>query len=54
MLQMSDELESVILKNPTEVALLEVARNQGMFTIKEDALVKAFKREVPIEEVNKL
>ncbi|MEK7575216.1 MAG: GspE/PulE family protein [Patescibacteria group bacterium] len=53
-LQMSDTLEQVILKNPTEAALFEVARAQGMLTLKEDALIKAFRKEVPIEEVNKL
>jgi hypothetical protein len=34
--------------------LLRVARLQGMLTLKEDALVKAFNREIPIEEVNRL
>ena len=53
-LQMSDTLEQVILKNPTEAALFEVARAQGILTLKEDALIKAFRKEVPIEEVNKL
>ena len=53
-LKMSKELEAVILKNPVEADLLRVARLQGMLTLKEDALVKAFNREIPIEEVNRL
>ena len=53
-LQMSKELEAVILKNPTETELFKVARRQGMFTLKEDALIKAFRKEIPIEEGNKL
>ena len=53
-LQMSKDLEAVILKNPTEAALMKVARAQGMLTLKEDALTKAFRKEIPIEEVNKL
>ena len=53
-MQMSKELEAVILKNPTEAAVYSVARSQGMLTLKEDALIKAFRKEIPIEEVNRL
>lgn len=53
-MQMSKELEAVILKSPTEADCYKVARSQGMLTLKEDALLKAFKKEIPIEEVNRL
>lgn len=53
-LQMSKELETAILKNKTETEFLEVARKQGMLTLKEDAWIKAFKKEIPLEEVNRL
>jgi type IV pilus assembly protein PilB len=53
-LMMNRELEQVILKNPTETEIVRVARQQGMLTIKEDAILKAFNGEVPFEEVNKL
>ncbi len=53
-LPMTKELEVVILSNPTEAELFKVARRQGMLTLKEDALIKAFRKEIPIEEVNKL
>ncbi|MDO8591106.1 MAG: GspE/PulE family protein, partial [bacterium] len=53
-LQMSKDLETVILKNPSEAELLKVARAQGMLTLKEDALTKAFRKEISIEEVNRL
>ncbi len=53
-LQMSKDLEAVILKSPTDASLYKVARDQGMFTLKEDAMVKALRKEIPIEEVNKL
>ena len=53
-MQMSKELEAVILKSPTEAECYKVARNQGMLTLKEDALLKAFNKEIPIEEVNRL
>jgi type IV pilus assembly protein PilB len=53
-LAMTKDVEQVILKNPTEVELLKVARQQGMLTMKEDAIVKAFARIIPFEEVNTL
>lgn len=53
-LPMDKEIEAVILKDPTELALLKVARSRGMLTMKEDAIIKAFNRIIPIEEVNTL
>lgn len=53
-LAMDKEIEQVILKNPTEVELLKVAREKGMLTMKEDAILKAFQRIIPFEEVNTL
>ncbi|MEK7087875.1 MAG: GspE/PulE family protein [Patescibacteria group bacterium] len=53
-LKMDRELEQTILKNPTESDIMRVARKQGMLTLKEDAMIKAFKHEIPWEEVNKL
>lgn len=51
---MTKEVEEVILKNPTEPELYKVARSQGMLTMKEDAIVKAFQRFIPFEEINTL
>ncbi len=51
---MSKEIENAILKNPTEVELYRIARSQGMLTFKEDAYIKAFRKEIPVEEVNRL
>ena len=53
-LAMDKDVEQVILKNPTEVELLKVARQKGMLLMKEDAIVKAFQRIIPFEEVNTL
>jgi type II secretory ATPase GspE/PulE/Tfp pilus assembly ATPase PilB-like protein len=47
-------MEQVILKNPTEAAVYEVARRNGMFTMKEDAMLKMFQGKIPFEEVNTL
>jgi type IV pilus assembly protein PilB len=54
MYEMSPELEDRILKNPLESAIYEVVRKQGMITLKEDAIIKAVKKIIPFEEVNKL
>ncbi len=53
-LSMDKDLEAVILKNPTDTSLMKIAREQGMLLMKEDALIKAFNKEIPFEEVNKL
>lgn len=53
-LQMDHDLEQAVLKNPVEGEIMRVARKQGMLTMKEDAMLKAFRHEIPWEEVNKL
>ncbi len=52
--KMDKEIESVILKNPTELEISRLLRQKGMLTMKEDAIIKAFQRVAPFEEVNKL
>lgn len=51
---MDKEVEAIILKDPTEQALYKAARAQGMLSMKEDAIVKAFGRIIPFEEINTL
>ena len=53
-LEMDKDIEGIILKNPTEPALYEAARSKGMLTMKEDAILKAFQKVIPFEEVNTL
>jgi type IV pilus assembly protein PilB len=53
-LEMDKQIESVILKDPTEIELYKVARAKGMLSMKEDAIIKAFQRIIPFEEVNTL
>jgi len=48
------EIERAILQNATEDALYKLARSKGMMTMKEDAITKAFRGEIPWSEVNKL
>ena len=54
MFAMDRDIEQVILKTPTELEVSRIVRSKGMMTLKEDAIVKAFQRIIPIEEVNKL
>ena len=53
-LEMDKNIEAAILKNPTETELYKVARAKGMLSMKEDAILKAFQRIVPFEEINTL
>jgi type IV pilus assembly protein PilB len=53
-LPITREIERTILTDPTEQAIWKVARAQGMFTMKEDAIVKALEKKVPFEEINTL
>ena len=53
-LEMDKDIEAVLLKNPTEVELYKIARAKGMLSMKEDAILKAFQRIVPFEEINTL
>ncbi len=53
-LKMDKEIESIILKNPNELEISRILRQKGMLTMKEDAMIKAFQKIIPFEEVNKL
>jgi len=53
-LEMDKDIEAVILTNPIEAELHKVARAKGMLSMKEDAILKAFQRIIPFEEINKL
>jgi len=52
--KMDKDIETAILKNPTELEISRILRQKGMITMKEDALIKAFQKIIPFEEVNKL
>jgi type IV pilus assembly protein PilB len=54
MFEMDKEIERAILTNPVESEILRIARNKGMLSMKESAIVKAFEKRIPFEEVNKL
>ena len=52
--EMDKQIEAAVLRNATEPELYKVLRQKGMLSMKEDAIIKAFDRVVPFEEVNAL
>jgi type IV pilus assembly protein PilB len=54
MFSMDKDIEQVVLKNPVESAVYDVARKKGMITMKEDAIIKAMEGKIPFEEINNL
>lgn len=53
-LRMDKEIEHVVLTNPVEESVYAAARAKGMFTMREDAIMKALAGQIPFEEVNAL
>ena len=53
-LEMTGRLEKVILEGHVESHLWKAAREEGMLTMQEDAMMKAFAKLVPFSEVNTL
>jgi type IV pilus assembly protein PilB len=50
-LEMTKNLEEIILKEPSEAKILEEAKRQGMITMRQDGILKVLKGETTIEEV---
>lgn len=53
-LHMNKDLEQVVLKQPVEERIYEVARAGGMLTMREDAIIKALAGTIPFEDINTL
>jgi len=53
-LEIDEEIERILLKSPNKGPLRDAARRKGMFTMKEDAIIKSTEKIVPFEEVNAL
>ncbi len=54
MFAMDRDIEKVILNNPVETAIYDAAREKGLITMREGAIIKALQHRVPFEEVNNL
>ncbi len=52
--EMDKDIEAAVLKSATEPELYKVIRQKGFTTMKEDAILKAFQKIVPFEEINTL
>jgi len=50
-LEMTDRLSEIILREPSEVKIAEEARVQGMVTMMQDGILKALEGETSIEEI---
>ncbi|MBI4087990.1 type II/IV secretion system protein [Candidatus Kaiserbacteria bacterium] len=50
-LEMSPQIEKIVLEDPVESRLWSAARAQGMLTMQEDAMIKAFDKSIPFSEV---
>lgn len=51
MLAMTRELESIILKGPSESLIADEAKRQGMITMKQDGILKVLKGTIGLEEL---
>ncbi|OGI46747.1 hypothetical protein A2121_00005 [Candidatus Nomurabacteria bacterium GWB1_40_6] len=51
MFKIDKEMQSVILKDPTDGAIYKSARNKGMLMMREDAMLKALDGVIPFTEV---
>jgi type IV pilus assembly protein PilB len=54
LMEMTSDLERIILENPVQSKLWASARAQGMLTMREDAIIKAYGKKIPFSEVNNL
>lgn len=51
MFKVDKDMQTLILKNPVESEIYKLARSKGMITIKEDAIIKSIKGDIPFQEI---
>lgn len=51
MFKIDKEMQNIILNNPQEQEIYKLARSRGMITIKEDAILKSIKGDIPLQEI---
>jgi type II secretory ATPase GspE/PulE/Tfp pilus assembly ATPase PilB-like protein len=51
MFKVDKEMQEIILKKPVEQEIYKLARSRGMLSIREDAIIKALKGDIPVQEV---
>ncbi len=53
-LEVNGEIQKIILNNPTDIAIAEAARRNGMLSMKEDAIIKASNKIISFKEIGTL
>jgi type II secretory ATPase GspE/PulE/Tfp pilus assembly ATPase PilB-like protein len=51
MFKIDEEMQNVILKKPVEQEIYKLARSKGMTTIREDAILKSLRGDIPYQEI---
>ncbi len=51
-LEVTDAIQNMILKNASEEQIYDEARKHGFMTMQEDAMIKALEHKIPFEEMN--
>jgi type IV pilus assembly protein PilB len=51
MFPIDKDIEKIILENPTELAIQKMIREKGMLSMKEDAILKALRGDMPMQEI---
>lgn len=51
MFKIDQEMQNIILKNPVEQEIYKSARAKGLIVIKEDAIIKSMKGDIPFQEI---
>ena len=51
-LEVTDEIQELILRNASEEEFFQAARKNGFLNLHEDAIIKALRHEIPYEEMN--
>lgn len=51
-LEITDDIQELILRNASEEEFMQAARKNGFVTLYEDAIIKALSHEIPYEEMN--
>ena len=54
LLEITDEIEKLILKSPTETELKDAALKSGMITMAQDAVIKILRGITTIEETERV
>jgi type IV pilus assembly protein PilB len=52
MFEVDAAVEDIILKNPVDSEIRRIVRAKGMLTMREDAILKAFDKTIPFQEIN--